>query len=52
MTNLEYPILSNAKLEPITQSWGKFKPNTSFQLTKAGELQGQAIKLMQEVGYK
>ena len=51
-TNLEFPVLKSAKLGPVTSSWGKFKSNTTFQLTSAGELQGEAIKLMQEVGYK
>jgi iron(III) transport system substrate-binding protein len=51
-TNLEFPVLKSAKLGPVTSSWGNFKSNTTFQLTRAGELQGEAIKLMQEVGYK
>ncbi|MAW07789.1 MAG: Fe(3+) ABC transporter substrate-binding protein [Halobacteriovoraceae bacterium] len=51
-TNLEFPVLEKSKVEPIVKSWGDFKSNSSFHLSKAGELQTQSIKLMQEVGYK
>ena len=51
-TNLEFPVLKEAKKDSLTGSWGDFKANSTFNLTKAGELQSKAIKLMQEVGYK
>jgi iron(III) transport system substrate-binding protein len=51
-TNLEFPVLKEAQKNKITKSWGSFKANSTFNLTKAGELQPEAIKLMQEVGYK
>lgn len=51
-TNLEFPVLKGAKKDSLTASWGNFKANSTFNLTKAGELQSEAIKLMQEVGYK
>tara|TARA_B100000925_G_scaffold8886_1_gene6338 strand:+ start:1406 stop:2392 length:987 start_codon:yes stop_codon:yes gene_type:complete len=51
-TNLEFPVLKEAKKDSLTASWGSFKANSTFNLTKAGELQSTAIKLMQEVGYK
>jgi iron(III) transport system substrate-binding protein len=50
--NLEYPVNAWVKNSPETISWGKFKENTSFNLTKAGHLQKDAIRLMQEVKYK
>ena len=50
--NMENAILSSVKQSPIVESWGAFKPNTSFKLEKAGQLQKKAIKLMREVKYK
>lgn len=49
--NLEYAINNNVEQAPLVQSWGDFKHNTSFNLSLAGELQGQAVRLMHEVGY-
>ena len=51
-TNLEFPVLPSAKKDALTASWGQFKSNTTFPLSEAGTLQKEAIKLMQEVGYK
>lgn len=50
--NMEYPVLKGAPLSPLVKSWGKFKPNSKFELSKAGELQREAIKLMHEASYK
>ena len=50
--NLEFPVVENVKLDPITKKWGEFKQNTTFHLNKAGEFQKNAIKLMQEVNYR
>ncbi len=50
--NMEYPVLSGTAWDPLVESWGKFKQNTSFQLSKAGVLQQDAIKLMHHVQYR
>lgn len=50
--NMEYPINSRYPESEITKSWGSFKPNKSFNLSSAGKLQKDAIKLMREVDYK
>lgn len=50
--NLEYPVLKNAPLSPIVAAWGEFKPNKKFELSRAGILQREAIKLLHEVSYK
>lgn len=50
--NLEYPANPKLKNDPFVDSWGSFKSNSDFQLSKAGELQKQAIRLMSEVRYK
>ena len=49
--NLEYP--ASAKVEPADEvkSWGSFKPNL-INVSKAGELQKDAIMLMDRAGYK
>lgn len=49
--NMEYP--SNPKIKPdhVVAAWGDFKPNL-INVTKAGELQVQATKLMDRAGYK
>lgn len=49
--NHEYP--ANSAVEPSTQvaSWGEFKGNT-INVAKAGELQVEAVKLMDRAGYK
>ena len=50
--NLEYPASRDVPLSPETSKWGTFHSNTRFHLSYAGQLQKQAIKLMQEVRYK
>lgn len=49
--NLEYPV--NTKVKPATEvaAWGDFKQDES-NLAKAGELQKDAIRLMDRMGYK
>ena len=49
--NMEYP--ANAKVEPTAEvaAWGQFKAD-STNLSKAGELQPAAVKLMDRAGYK
>lgn len=50
-SNLEYPV--NAKVKPATEvaAWGDFKQDET-NLAKAGELQKDAIRLMDRMGYK
>lgn len=50
--NMEYPVLKGLANDPLVDSWGKFKANSSFQLSLAGPLQKDAIKIMHEVGYR
>ncbi len=50
--NMEYPINKLFPESEETKAWGKFKPNKSFNLSSAGKLQKEAIKLMREVRYK
>lgn len=50
-TNHEYP--ANPMIKPSTQvaAWGEFKGN-QINVVKAGELQVEAVKLMDRAGYK
>lgn len=50
--NMEYPINNMFPESDVTKAWGSFKPNKSFNLSSAGKLQKDAIKLMREVRYK
>ncbi len=49
--NMEYP--ANPNIEPVEQveAWGELKADT-MNLSKAGELQPQAVQLMDRAGYK
>lgn len=49
--NLEYPANPAIKPDPRVAAWGTFKAN-DINVAKAGELQVQAVKLMDRVGYK
>lgn len=49
--NLEFPVVEKAPWGEITQGWGKFKSN-STNLSKAGELQEAANRLMDRAQYK
>ena len=49
--NLEYPADPKVKINKEILKWGIFKPNHSFNLSRAGILQKDAIKLMHEVRY-
>ncbi len=49
--NMEYPVNEQVKPSDIVLSWGKFKQNT-INIAKAGELQIEAVKLMDRAGYK
>ena len=49
--NLEYPANPKVAPDPTVAAWGKFRSNP-LNVAKAGELQVEAIKLMDRVGYK
>ncbi|PLX78580.1 MAG: Fe(3+) ABC transporter substrate-binding protein [Desulfuromonas sp.] len=49
--NQEYPVNPAVKPSDEVASWGTFTASP-FDLTKAGELQTDAIKLMDRVGYR
>ncbi|MCI0530142.1 MAG: extracellular solute-binding protein, partial [Nitrospira sp.] len=50
-TNLEYPANPKIKPHPRVAAWGSFKQDL-VNVSKAGELQIGAVKLMDRVGYK
>lgn len=49
--NMEYP--ANPEIQPVpeVEAWGSFKAD-DMNLSKAGELQPQAVKVMDRAGYK
>ncbi|MFQ5579946.1 MAG: Fe(3+) ABC transporter substrate-binding protein [Nitrospiria bacterium] len=49
--NLEYPVNPKVKPVPEVAAWGAFKPD-QINVSKAGELQRDAIKLMDRAGYR
>lgn len=49
--NMEYPVNPEVERHAQVQAWGNFK-ESKLNLSKAGELQGQAIQLMDKAGYK
>ena len=49
--NMEYPVNSAVKPSEIVASWGEFKADKQ-NLAKAGELQAEAVMLMDRAGYR
>lgn len=49
--NMEYPANPKVKTGPAVAAWGSFKQNP-VNVTKAGELQAEAVKLMDRSGYR
>jgi iron(III) transport system substrate-binding protein len=49
--NMEYPVNPRVKPDPAVAAWGTFKQNT-INVNKAGELQAEAVKLMDRAGYR
>lgn len=47
----EYPVKSGVPISAMLESWGEFKAD-DINVTKFGELQTQAIQLMDKAGYK
>lgn len=48
--NIEYPVKSTTKVADLVAQWGTFKPQM-INVSRAGELQTAAVKLMDRVGY-
>lgn len=46
----EYPVNSEVKPAPLLESWGEFKADT-INVSEAGKLQAEAVKLMDRAGY-
>ncbi len=49
--NMEYPVNAKVSADPLVQKWGTFTGNP-MNVAKYGELQADAIKMMDRVGYK
>lgn len=49
--NMEYPVKPGVAISPIVAAWGEFEADQQ-NLTTAGELQGQAVMLMDRAGYR
>lgn len=50
-SNMEYPANPRVKPHPVVQEWGEFKSNM-INVVRAGELQQEAVKLMDRAQYK
>lgn len=49
--NMEYPVNWEVKPAPAVSAWGDFRPSM-INISKAGELQAQAVQLMDRTGYQ
>jgi len=49
--NLEYPANPLVQPDAVVAAWGSFKRNP-INVSRAGELQASAVKLMDRAGYK
>lgn len=49
--DLEFPANPRVNADSVIKSWGSFKPN-AINVSKAGELQAAATRLMDRAGYK
>lgn len=49
--NMEYPVNPKIKADPAVMAWGSFKQN-QLNVVAAGELQTEAVKLMDRAGYR
>ena len=49
--NMEYPVNPNIEAHEFVKAWGEFKGNT-INVSKAGALQADAIRLMDRAGYR
>lgn len=49
--NLEYPVNPAVELLPQLRSWGEFKAD-NINVSEAGRLQAEAVKMMDRAGYR
>lgn len=49
--NIEFPVNTGTAVEPLIAAWGTFKPQL-INVSRAGELQAAAVRLMDRAGYK
>jgi len=49
--NYEFPVKQGVEVDPIVKGWGPYKAETA-PIQKAGEMQRQAVMLMDRAGYK
>lgn len=49
--NMEYPVNPDVAVDPLVAKWGTFQQN-NINVAQYGELQAEAIKLMDRAGYK
>ena len=49
-SNMEYPVNPTVKPHPVVAAWGNFKQN-NINVSKAGQLQAAAVRLMDRAGY-
>lgn len=49
-SNLEFPAHPGIAADPLVASWGQFSPS-ELNLAQAGELQADAVRLMDRAGY-
>lgn len=50
-TNFEFPVVAKVEAAPLVQAWGTID-HAPGHLVKAGELQAEAVKLMDRAGYR
>ena len=50
-TNYEYPVRADVPVSDLLQEWGEFKQD-DLPLIKLGELNADAVKLMDRAGYR
>ena len=49
--NYEYPVRADVAISPVLAQWGTFKADT-LELAKLGELNDEAVRLMDRAGWK
>lgn len=49
--NNEYPVVANVSLSETLENWGEFKSD-ALNLTKLGELNSSAVKIMDRAGWR
>lgn len=50
-SNMEYPVNTTVKANPLVAAWGSFKQDR-LNVSRAGELQARAVMLMDRAGYR